>query len=40
LSIYDGREESKMGVRKNGLCLLVGYCIEMLVQRNLREVLS
>jgi hypothetical protein len=38
LDVYDGREESKMGVRNSGLCLLVGYCIEMLVQRNIREV--
>jgi hypothetical protein len=37
LDIYAGREESKMGVSKNGLCLLVGYCIEILMQRNLRE---
>ena len=35
---YDGREEAKMGVRNSGLCLLVGYCIEMLMQRNIREV--
>lgn len=40
LDTYDGREESKMGVRNNGLCLLVGYCIEMLLQRNLHEVLG
>jgi hypothetical protein len=39
LDVYDGREEHKMGVKNNGLCLLVGYCIEMLVQRNLGEVL-
>jgi hypothetical protein len=40
LEIYDGREESKLGVKNNGLCLLVGYCIEMLMQRNLHEVLG
>jgi hypothetical protein len=40
VEIYHGREESKMGVRINGLCLLVGYCLEMLMQRNLREVLG
>jgi hypothetical protein len=40
LDLYAGREESKMGVRNNGLCLLVGYCIEILVQRNIREVLG
>jgi hypothetical protein len=40
LDIYAGREESKMGVSKNGLCLLIGYCIEMLMQRNLRELVS
>ena len=34
---YQGREASKMGVDRNGLCLLVGYCVEMLVQRNIRE---
>jgi hypothetical protein len=27
-----------MGVQHNGLCLLVGYCLEMLMQRNVREV--
>jgi len=37
LDIYSGREAAKMGVSKNGLCLLVGYCIEMLMWRNLRE---
>jgi hypothetical protein len=37
LDIYAGREETKMGVSKNGLCLLIGYCIEMLMQRNLHE---
>ena len=35
---YRGREETKMGVQHNGLCLLVGYCLEMLMQRNVREV--
>jgi hypothetical protein len=40
LEKYDGREESKMGVAQNGLCLLMGYCLEMLVERNLREVLG
>jgi hypothetical protein len=37
---YAGRQESKMGVAKNGLCLLIGYCLEMLMERNLREVLG
>ena len=37
---YDDREESKMGVARNGLCLLMGYCLEMLMERNLREVLG
>jgi hypothetical protein len=40
LEIYYGREDSKMGVRNNGLCLLVGYCIEMLSGRHAREVLG
>jgi hypothetical protein len=40
VDIYDGREESKMGVSKNGLCLLIGYCIEILVQRNLHELVG
>ena len=31
---YRGREESKMGVRQNGLCLIVGYCLDMLMERN------
>jgi len=31
---YRDREESKMGVRHNGLCLIVGYCLEMLMERN------
>jgi hypothetical protein len=37
---YGGREASKMGVRHNGLCLLVGYCLEVLMERNIREVLG
>ena len=37
MDIYSGREAAKMGVAKNGLCLLVGYCIEMLMQRSLKE---
>jgi hypothetical protein len=37
---YGGREESTMGVRHNGLCLLLGYCLEMLMERNIREVLG
>jgi hypothetical protein len=37
---YDGREESKMGVARNGLCLLTGYCLEMLMERNLHEILG
>ena len=40
LELYAGREEHKMGVRNSGLCLLVGYCVEMLAQRNIREVLG
>jgi hypothetical protein len=39
LEIYDGREASKMGVERNGLCLLVGYCIEMLVHRSMNELM-
>jgi hypothetical protein len=35
---YRGREAFKMGVERNGLCLLVGYCVEMLMERNIREV--
>ncbi len=35
---YYGREAFKMGVDRNGLCLLVGYCVEMLMERNIREV--
>ena len=34
---YYGREASKMGVDRNGLCLLVGYCIEMLMHRSMSE---
>ena len=37
LEVYNGREASKMGIERNGLCLLVGYCIEMLVQRSMKE---
>jgi hypothetical protein len=40
MDMYDGREESKMGVGNNGLCLLVGYCIEMLMQRRIGEVVG
>jgi hypothetical protein len=35
---YAGREESKMGVAKNGLCLLMGYCLEILMERNIHEI--
>jgi hypothetical protein len=35
---YGGRESFKMGIERNGLCLLVGYCAEMLMERNIREV--
>ena len=38
LERYHGREATKMGIDRNGLCLLVGYCVEMLVQRNIREI--
>lgn len=38
VEMYHGREASKIGVDRNGLCLLVAYCVEMLVQRNIREV--
>jgi hypothetical protein len=38
VEIYGGREERKMGLQHNGLCLLVGYCLEMLMERNIREV--
>jgi hypothetical protein len=37
---YSGREEQKMGVSKNGLCLLVGYGLEILMERNIKEVLG
>ena len=37
---YNGREESKMGVARNGLCLLMGYCLELLMERNLCEILG
>jgi hypothetical protein len=40
MDMYDGREESKMGVSNNGLCMLLGYCIDMLMQRNLGEMLG
>ena len=35
---FAGREEDKMGVSRNGLCLLAGYCLEMLIERHIREV--
>src|SRR5258707_1273893 len=38
--IYDGREEFKMGVRNSGLCLLMAYCIEMLMQRSVGEIVG
>ncbi len=34
---YAGEEESRMGVEKNGLCLLMGYCLDMLMERSLHE---
>jgi hypothetical protein len=37
---YSGREEQKMGVSKNGLCLLVGYGLEILMERNIKEVMG
>lgn len=36
---FAGREERKMGVEKNGLCLLLGYCLEVLMERNLHELM-
>jgi hypothetical protein len=32
-----GRESFKLGLEKNGLCFLVAYCLQMLVDRNLKE---
>ena len=37
---YSGREEQKMGVSKSGVCLLVGYCLEILMERNIKEAIS
>jgi len=37
---YAGREEQKMGVSKNGLCLLVGYALEILMERNIKEIMG
>lgn len=37
---YSGREEQKMGVSKNGLCVLVGYGLEILMERNIKEVVG
>jgi len=37
---YSGREEQKMGVSKSGLCLLVGYCLEILMERNIKEAIG
>jgi hypothetical protein len=34
-----GREESKLGVEKNGLCMLLAYCLEMLMHRNIKEII-
>jgi hypothetical protein len=31
-ALWTGREEQKMGVSKSGLCLLVGYCLEILME--------
>ena len=40
LEVLRGRESFKLGVEKNGLCFLLAYCIELLVQRNLNEVIQ
>jgi hypothetical protein len=37
---YSDREEQKMGVSKNGLCVLVGYGLEILMERNIKEVVG
>jgi hypothetical protein len=36
---FAGREDRKMGVKNNGLCLLLGYCLEVLAERNLHEIM-
>ena len=38
MDAVDGREVSKLGVENSGLCLLLAYCIEMLVHRNIKEI--
>jgi hypothetical protein len=35
-----GREEFKLGVEKNGLCFVLAYCIELLIHRNLKDILG
>jgi hypothetical protein len=35
-----GREEFQLGLEKNGLCFVLAYCIELLVQRNMKEILG
>jgi hypothetical protein len=37
---YSGREEQKLGVSKSGLCLLVGYCLEILMERNIKQAIG
>jgi hypothetical protein len=37
---YSGREEQKMGVSKSGLCLLVGYGLEILMERHIKEAIG
>jgi hypothetical protein len=39
MEAVDGRESFKLGLEKNGLCFLLAYCIEMLMHRNLKEIL-
>lgn len=40
MEIYDGREATKMGIEHKGLCILIGYCLEILQQRNWHELSS
>jgi hypothetical protein len=40
LEAVDGREGFKLGLEKNGLCYLLAYCIELLVHRNMKEILG
>ena len=32
-----GREASKLGMENNGLCILSGHCLELLMRRNIKE---